>query len=65
MRTERLLQYESDAVGFIGNGATDKKIWSKEVSYESKTKFESCKKIDLMCSLGRWDQDENLGVGFI
>ena len=31
VRTERLLQYESDTVGFIGNGATDKKIWSKEV----------------------------------
>ena len=47
VRTERLLQYESDAVGFIGNGATDKKIDQKKFQYEYEQilKFKSCKKL--------------------
>ena len=64
---ERLLQYESDTVGFIGNGATDKKIWSKEVSIWIWTNFEIWKlqKVYLIDSLDRWNQDENIGVGFV
>ena len=64
---ERLLRYESDAIGFIGNGATDKKIWSKEVWIWiwTNSKIWKLQKVDLIGSLNRWDQDENVGVDFI
>jgi hypothetical protein len=64
---ERFLWYESDAIGFIGNGATDKKIWSKVVWIWIWTNFEIWKlqKVYLIDSLDRWNQDENVGAGFI
>jgi len=36
-----------------------------EYEYEQISKFESCKKIDLIGSLDRWDQDETVGASFI
>ena len=36
MRIESLLRYESDAIRFIGNEATDKKYDQKKFEYESK-----------------------------
>ena len=44
-----------------------KRYDQKKFEYEDEQilKFENCKKIDLIGSLDRWDQDENLGVGFI
>ena len=54
-------------VGFIENGGTDKKIWSKEIwvwNFQI-SKFGSCKKVYLIDSLDRWNQDENTGVGFV
>ena len=67
IQTGRLLWYESDAIVFIWNGATDKKIWSKEVWIWIWTNFEIWKfqKVDMIGSQDRWDQDETLGVGFI
>ena len=67
VRTERLLQCESDAVGFIESRATDKKIWPKEVWIWISTNFEIWKlqKVYLIDSLDRWNEDENIGVGFV
>ena len=64
---EILLWYESDSIGFIGNGGTDKKIWSKEVSIWIWTNFEIWKfeKVNVIGSLHRWDQGETVGVGLI
>ena len=36
-----------------------------EYEYEQISKFENFKKIDMIGSPDRWDQDETLGVGFI
>ena len=60
-------RYKDLGVGFIENWGTDKKIWSKEVLLWIWTNFEIWKlqKVYLIDSLDRWNQDENIGVGFV
>ena len=54
-------------VGFIENGGTDKKIWSKKIWVWIWTNFEIWKfqTVDVIDSLDRWKQDEAIGAGFI
>ena len=56
---------EEVGVGFIENGGTDNKIWSKKFEYETNFEIWKLQKVYLIDSLDRWNQDENIGVGFI
>ena len=65
MTSDRGDHNEDVGVGFIENGGTDKKIWSKEIWLWNKFRNLKIKKIDVTGSPDRWKQDETIGAGFI